>query len=1219
MSPSTSAPCSTSDTTVRLSTAPLFGARRALAGAFVVLVVLLLALPVGAAASARGVAFSGGGAPAPRAHDAASQAAAVGPTSPARGGYVPTLGVARSIAQGLVPSGSAGAPGVVPNALAPSGGAVPPTVMSASTQNTPSGPSDVLGGSPQSLEFGATGWQGISAASSGWVPPDPSIAVGSTEVMQVVNDNWAIYSKTGTLLSGIGSLNTLIGTGNAKAGDPQIIYDNMTSRWFITLDDFTYGTTWIAISQTSDAIGFWWIYNFSIAPSGDYFDRPILGVSDYVIGIGGNVWTNGGAFVDAEWFVVNKTDIEAGGTYYWWYWTNAGLSAVHPAASWTNALVGAPGTQFFVCTTCGSGVLLIRETGGATSSPPSLSSTTIAHATFSGPPDALQPGAGAPYVSVALSGAQVMNAIWQKGALWLTVDIGCVPSGDSTTRDCVEYLEINTVTGTIANDVTVSANTDYAYYPEVASDWYGDVGVVTGYSNTGVYPSLTVMGRNYTYTANADEFWSYVVTGNAQDAYSGCTAAPSVCRYGDYFGAASDPTNPSAIWIEGEYMLSGVGNYGWSTYIASVLVNPQPIPYANFNQTSVALDLGRPVVLNMTDTDTQCSVSQTRFCSTSLEWGDGGSYSDVCDGFVGTWGGLNSWYNVWDLSHTYAATGNYTAGGPDSYITAFSSGLCSASVYQGAAVVPSLPITVNRDPVLGPSVPSTTSMDVGQTVTIPAPAMYGGTGGVKVRYYTPSSASFGCTVSGINVVCTPTAAGSYTVSWFALDSTNYRTPTVTTATVTVSTTPTATLAWSATAVDVGQTATVTATPSGGSGGNSYSWSQSSTNLGCTFANAVSVSCVPTTSGSYTASVDITDSNGGSSGTLTSPSLTVDPALSTSAPTPSKTAVDVGQPVTFSTTATGGSGTYTSYAWTPSGAGLGCASSTTSSITCTPTTSGSYTISVTVTDSNGWTSPSATSASFTVDPALTTSAPAPNKWSVDTGQPVSFSTTASGGSSSYSSYAWTPSGAGLGCTASTTATITCTPTSAGAYTISVKVTDSNGWTSPSATSASFTVFAAPTATTPSANRTSADIGQSITFSTTISGGSSGTTSVLSWSGLTTLGCASANATSITCVPTTGGSTTITVTVTDSNGGTSTSSALSYTVASDPATSTPTATPSTAETGQTVSFSTTPSGGSGTYNYYWSGLPTGCSTSNVDPLPCTPSAAGTSSVVVTVVDS
>ncbi|MDE1882271.1 MAG: PKD domain-containing protein, partial [Euryarchaeota archaeon] len=404
-----------------------------------------------------------------------------------------------------------------------------------------------------------------------------------------------------------------------------------------------------------------------------------------------------------------------------------------------------------------------------------------------------------------------------------------------------------------------------------------------------------------------------------------------------------------------------------------------------------------------------------------------------------------------------------------------------------------------------------------------------------------------------------------------------------------------------------------------SGGNSYSWSQSSTNLGCTFANAVSVSCVPTTSGSYSASVDITDSNGGSSGTLTSPSLTVDPALSTSAPTPSKTAVDVGQPVTFSTTATGGSGTYTSYAWTPSGAGLGCASSTTSSITCTPTTSGSYTISVTVTDSNGWTSPSATSASFTVDPALTTSAPAPNKWSVDTGQPVSFSTTASGGSSSYSSYAWTPSGAGLGCTASTTATITCTPTSAGAYTISVKVTDSNGWTSPSATSASFTVFAAPTATTPSANRTSADIGQSITFSTTISGGSSGTTSVLSWSGLTTLGCASANATSITCVPTTGGSTTITVTVTDSNGGTSTSSALSYTVASDPATSTPTATPSTAETGQTVSFSTTPSGGSGTYNYYWSGLPTGCSTSNVDPLPCTPSAAGTSSVVVTVVDS
>jgi hypothetical protein len=44
-----------------------------------------------------------------------------------------------------------------------------------------------------------------------------------------------------------------------------------------------------------------------------------------------------------------------------------------------------------------------------------------------------------------------------------------------------------------------------------------------------------------------------------------------VCRYGDYFGAALDPSNTSVVWLVGE---RGTGS-GWSTHIFSVTVKAQ--------------------------------------------------------------------------------------------------------------------------------------------------------------------------------------------------------------------------------------------------------------------------------------------------------------------------------------------------------------------------------------------------------------------------------------------------------------------------------------------------------------------------------------------------------------------------------------------------------------------------------------------------------------------
>ena len=73
---------------------------------------------------------------------------------------------------------------------------------------------------------------------AGW-PPDPNGDVGPNHYIQAVNDAYAIYNKTGTLLaaftedqrwSGIG---TSPCNGNSQ-GDPIVIYDALADRWILT-------------------------------------------------------------------------------------------------------------------------------------------------------------------------------------------------------------------------------------------------------------------------------------------------------------------------------------------------------------------------------------------------------------------------------------------------------------------------------------------------------------------------------------------------------------------------------------------------------------------------------------------------------------------------------------------------------------------------------------------------------------------------------------------------------------------------------------------------------------------------------------------------------------------------------------------------------------------------------------------------------------------------
>ena len=520
-------------------------------------------------------------------------------------------------------------------------------------------------------------------------------------------------------------------------------------------------------------------------------------------------------------------------------------------------------------------------------------------------------------------------------------------------------------------------------------------------------------------------------------------------------------------------------------------------------------------------------------------------------------------------------------------------------------------LAVSSDPSMGvpTASPGSGGIDAYQTVTFTGATA---SGGRSPYSYAWTSLPTGCTNSGgLTDSCTPTASGTFTVTEQATDSNGYKV----TSSISYLVYPDPSVNGpipSQPSADVGQTVTFSVTVTNpGSGGDTYSWSMSST-LGCSGSTGTSITCTLTSQGNWGYTFKITDSNGRSELVINNYIVDFDPTVGTPSANPSS--VDIGQSVTFtSATPTGGSGGYT-YSWNnlPSG----CSNSLASTASCSPTGSGTFSVYVTVKDSNGYPVNSPI-LSYTVDTDPTVGSPtaSPGSGGIDKGQMVTFTSAApSGGSGGYT-YSWIS--LPTGCTDSGASTDRCTPTASGTFTVTVQVKDSNGY--PVTGSITYQVLSDPYAGIPIANRTSVDLGQSVTIAT-VAGGGTGTYTYTWTQSSVNFGCSLVNSLSIVCTPTVAGNYTVSVSVKDGNGYTSaTNTSALYPVYADPVANAPIITPfATIDLTQTGILSASVTGGSGGFTYSWSGMPGGCPTSG-SPVSCTPTGTGVWTVSYTVTDS
>jgi uncharacterized repeat protein (TIGR01451 family) len=372
--------------------------------------------------------------------------------------------------------------------------------------------------------------------------------------------------------------------------------------------------------------------------------------------------------------------------------------------------------------------------------------------------------------------------------------------------------------------------------------------------------------------------------------------------------------------------------------------------------------------------------------------------------------------------------------------------------------------------------PGSVVMDVDQSQLFNA-TVVAGTSPYSYQWYLNSASVSGATLS--TWTFNSSSAGSYKIFVKVTDSAGLKVSS-NIASVTVNRAPSVSISPGSVVMDVGQSQLFTSMVTAGTSPYSYQWYLN----GTVMSNATSDSWTftPSIVGSYKIYVKVTDSVGLSAVSNTA-SVTVKGVFSVSI-SPGSVVMDVGQSQLFTSMVTAGTSPY-SYQWYLNGASV--SNATLSTWTFTPTSAGSYKIYVKVTDCKVQ---SATSniASVTVNGKPSVSI-LPTSVSMYVDQSQQFNATVVAGTSPYS-YQWYLNGASV--SSATLSTWTFTPTSAGSYTVYVKITDNVGVQATSNTANVNATALHPNISVSVKGPPSASEGNTITFTITITNTSNDTT-------------------------------------------------------------------------------------------------------------------------------
>ncbi len=452
-------------------------------------------------------------------------------------------------------------------------------------------------GAPIGVNFEALGLGTPGFIISG-APPDTTLAVSPTQIVQWVNSQLAVYDKAGVAqLPAPGfvqgnavwlglPLGSLCRTFNR--GDPIVQYDRMAQRWVLSQfafnANFTNNAQCFAVSQTSNAMGAYNLYEYNfgnVLP-----DYGKLGVWPDAYYMTYNMFTTGSSFAGGRACAYDRAAMLAGVPAPNQICFNSTSRFSFLPADLDGTALPPPGTPNFhiswdwpFLATAPYTMQLTKFVPNFINPAASTFSDGFGGAPFSFVAFPLDPGTFAacndngnncvPQLGTAnrldtLGSRHMYRLVYRNfgtfDALLFTQAVDAVAASSANLR-WWEIRNPNANPPQVYQNSNFIPNGDARWMSSAAFDRLGNIGIGYSASSSAINPAIRVSGRRRTDPKNLLRTELLVQAG-------GGSQTGTLTRWGDYSTMQIDPVDDCTFWYTTQYI--GVnGTFNWRTRIAS--------------------------------------------------------------------------------------------------------------------------------------------------------------------------------------------------------------------------------------------------------------------------------------------------------------------------------------------------------------------------------------------------------------------------------------------------------------------------------------------------------------------------------------------------------------------------------------------------------------------------------------------------------------------------
>ncbi|MEO8287775.1 MAG: S-layer homology domain-containing protein [Chloroflexota bacterium] len=408
-------------------------------------------------------------------------------------------------------------------------------------------------------------------------PPDTQGDVGPNNYVQMVNNAFQIWDKSGNSLFGPAQNNTLwAGFGGPcqtfNDGDPIVLHDQLADRWMLTqfVSHAPYGQC-IAISATADPTGAYHRYYFPMAHANQLHDYPKFGIWPDGYYMTANRFFPDQSFAGPAVVVFDRAAMLQGSA--------ATLQEIDPPNYFSTLLpsdldgstlppAGAP--NYLASTSAVRDSMRIWKFHVDWTTPANSSltgPTNIPVAQFDpnmcGGSRNCIPQPNVTQKLDALAGRLMFRLAYRNmGDHEVLVGTSTVDE-DGNDHAGVRWYEVRDPGGApfVYQQGTYAPDSDHRWLPSIAMDHDGNIAVGYSVSSSTVFPSIRYSGRLAT-----DPLGTLGQGETTLVAGTGSQSAPS--RWGDYASMSVDPSDDCTFWYTNEYEVITAG-YTWATRIGS--------------------------------------------------------------------------------------------------------------------------------------------------------------------------------------------------------------------------------------------------------------------------------------------------------------------------------------------------------------------------------------------------------------------------------------------------------------------------------------------------------------------------------------------------------------------------------------------------------------------------------------------------------------------------